>query len=312
VAAQVDARLPRGQVVVADGVHRDVPGPAVRDAYRAARAGSPRLGLPMFLATPELPDPLPPELAEPPGDSPALRLLLGGPGRGHVRTLLTDVHGQVAVPGTPLVAVCNALGAALAEVLPSIPPVLPPVPAPVSRAGAGQAEWFVEEGHGATAPRPRAVPVATAQPSGTAEPVAPAEPAGATASALSAELAVAEPPSRSAGGSAAPATSQPSSARSTPAGSAAAGTGPEPLPSVAEPTLEPHPRTSTAPRAPEHTDHEEPAAPAVSARREPVAAPPDPAGGPARAPAADPNAEPEPAPQPDPTPDTEPTDEPTP
>lgn len=186
VAAQLDARLPTGQVVVADGVHRDVAGQPVREAYRTARGRPPRLGLPTFLVTPELPDPLPPELTEPPGDEPPLRLLLGGPGRGHIRTLLTDRHGRVALPGTPLVVVCHSLGAALARVLPTIPPVLPPVPAPVARSGVDHAAWFAEEEAGAesTAAEPRA-----------AQPVAIGEPAESMAAAVSARSSTAEPAS---------------------------------------------------------------------------------------------------------------------
>ncbi|MFF7244489.1 hypothetical protein ACFZBU_11395 [Embleya sp. NPDC008237] len=227
VAAQLDARLPGGQVVVADGVHRDVPGPPVRDAYRTAGAKPARLGLPAFLVTPELPDPLPPELAEPQGAAPSLRVLLGGPGRGHVRALLTDVHGRVAVPGTPLVVASNALGAALARVLPTIPPVLPPAPAPVSRPGTGRAEWFAEEERATAASEPRAARTGTE----AAEPVANAEPAGTTAPAVSARTAVAQPPARSSSGSAAANTSRPS-ARTTPTGAPAVEATREPAPSV--------------------------------------------------------------------------------
>ncbi|MFE3203805.1 hypothetical protein [Embleya sp. NPDC059237] len=212
VAAQLDARLPSGQVVVADGVHRDVAGQPVREAYRTARGRPPRLGLPTFLVTPELPDPPPPELTEPPGDEIPLRLLLGGPGRGHVRTLLTDRHGRVGLPGTPLVVVCHALGAALARVLPTIPPVLPPVPAPVARSGVDQAAWFAEEEAGAETPaaEPRA-----------AEPVAIREPAESVAAAVSARSSTAEPTSaRPAPESTATATSR-TPAAGTPTGSPA-------------------------------------------------------------------------------------------
>ncbi|MYS84754.1 hypothetical protein [Embleya scabrispora] len=290
VAAQLDARLPGGQVVVADGVHRDVPGLPVRDAYRNARAKPPRLGLPTFLVTPEPPDPLPPELAEPPGDSPSLRLVLGGPGRGHVRTLLTDVHGRVAVPGTPLVVWCNALGAALADVLPTIPPVLPPVPAPVSRPGAGDAEWFAEEKHTTAAPEPRAARTQA----GTAEPAATPEPAGTTAPAVSARSAVADPPARSSGRSAAPGASGPS-ARTARTGSRAVDADREPVPSDGEPVPRPSSRTSSAATA---SEHHEPRAPAVSARRGPTSDPePIDGSGPAAGtgPAADPPPGPEPS-----------------
>ncbi|MFI1380148.1 hypothetical protein [Embleya sp. NPDC020886] len=295
VAAQLDARLPGGQVVVADGVHHDISGLPVRDAYRSARARPPRLGLPTFLATPELPDPLPPELVEPAGDSPSLRVLLGGSGRGHVRTLLTDVHGRVAVPGTPLVLSCSALAEALARVLPGIPPVLPPAPAPVSRSGAGSIEWFAEEESGNEA---AAVQPGTAQPA-TALPAATVEPAD-TPAAVSARSAVAEPPARSSGGSAASSTARPS-ARSTPAGSPGLAAEPEPVPTVGEPRPGVSARTSTTTPSSEQDPH---ASPAVSARRQPPsgarsAADPDPT------PHADPPAtEPDPAPEPAPTADT--------
>lgn len=320
VAAQLDARLPGGQVVVADGVHRDVPGPPVRDAYRTARAMPPRLGLPVFLATPELPDPLPPELAEPQGDSPSLRVLLGGPGRSHVRTLLTDVHGRVGVPGTPLVLSCNALGAALARVLPTVPPVLPPVPAPDSRAGAVHAEWFAEEESGTAVAEPQAARTATA------DSVTTPEPAGTTASAVSARTAVAEPPARSTGGQAAPGTSRPAAWNTRPA-SPVANAGPTPAPSVGEPAGGTPARTSTATVSATLTsDHEPPFSPAVSARRnptserEPEPEPPAPDDGPERPPVPDPTPgpepkpepEPNPAPQPEPTPEPEPKPEPEP
>ena len=128
VAAQLDVRLPAGRVVVAEGVHPEFAGEPVRAAYRTASATPPRSGVPTFLATVALPDPLPPELAEPPSGVPALRVLLEGPGRGYVRTLLTDRTGRVAVVGTPVLAACHALGVALARVLSDIPPVLPPAP----------------------------------------------------------------------------------------------------------------------------------------------------------------------------------------
>lgn len=166
IAVQVDARLPGGQVVVADGVHRDVPGPMIRDAYRTARATPPRLGLPAFLATPELPAPLPPELAEPPLETPPLRIVLRGAGRGFVRTALTDKHGRVAVPGTPVVATGNGLGAALTRILADIPPVLPPAPAGLATPGSerqaayaeaaesSSAEWALDEESRAAEPAP--------------------------------------------------------------------------------------------------------------------------------------------------------------
>ncbi|MFI6582960.1 hypothetical protein [Embleya sp. NPDC050493] len=337
VAAQLDARLPGGRVVVADGVHRDVPGPPVRDAYRTAGAEPARLGLPTFLVTPELPDPLPPELAEPQGAAPSLRVLLGGPGRGHVRALLTDVHGRVAVPGTPLVVASNALGAALARVLPTIPPVLPPAPAPVSRPGTGRAEWFAEEERAATASEPRAARTGTE----AAEPVANAEPAGTTAPAVSARTAVAEPPARSSSGSAAANTSRPS-ARTTPTGAPAVeatrepvpsldahrepvpsvdtprepvppvdanrepdppvDTNREPVPPVGEPGLGLPPRTSSA-AVP--SEHEGSFVPAVSARREPTPGR-EPVGGSGPAPVADPTTAPDSARDPEPAHDAHP------
>ncbi|UCM90406.1 hypothetical protein [Streptomyces marincola] len=128
VAAQLEVRLPEGLVVVAEGVHRDFPGSPVRAAHRAAREQRPTLGLSPVLITAELPDPVPTELSEPPALFPELRLLLLGPGRGHLRTLLTDRHGQISVLGTPLLAMGNALSRAIAAVLDRIPPVLPPAP----------------------------------------------------------------------------------------------------------------------------------------------------------------------------------------
>ncbi|MEU6348471.1 hypothetical protein ABZ896_04005 [Streptomyces sp. NPDC047072] len=141
LAAQLDARLPAPLVVVAEGVHRGHPGEPVRAAYRAARRAPARLGIAPVLVTTELPDPLPPELAAPPGDTPALRVLVRGPGRGYVRTLLTDRHGQVAVPGTPLLVGCSALGRAVARVLPVVPPVLPSAEA---TGAANEADLFEE------------------------------------------------------------------------------------------------------------------------------------------------------------------------
>ncbi|MGW0659756.1 hypothetical protein [Streptodolium elevatio] len=144
VAAQVDARLPAPQAVIAEGVHADFAGEPVRAAYRTALATPPRLGIPAFLITAALPDPLPPELAEPPREVTEMRILLRGPGRGYVRTLLTDRHGRAAVPGTPLLVTCHALGAALAKVLPHIPPVLPPAPDPNADLGIAGADLFEE------------------------------------------------------------------------------------------------------------------------------------------------------------------------
>ncbi|MDH6521730.1 hypothetical protein M2163_001279 [Streptomyces sp. SAI-135] len=144
LAAQLDARLPGPLVVVAAGVHRDHPGEPVREAYRAARETPPRLGIAPVLVAAELPDPLPPELADPPGDSPALRVLVLGPGRGYVRTLLTDRHGRVAVTGTPLLARCATLGRAVARVLPTIPPVLPPAPSAEAAPGLAGTDLFEE------------------------------------------------------------------------------------------------------------------------------------------------------------------------
>ena len=144
IAAQMDARLPGGRVIVAEGVHPGFPSEPVRAAYRCATDTPPLFGIPAFLVATELPDPLPPELTEPPTGAAAVRILLRGPGRGYVRTLLADRAGRVAVIGTPVVAACNALGTALAHVLPDIPPVLPPMPAPVSSPGVGRAELFDE------------------------------------------------------------------------------------------------------------------------------------------------------------------------
>ncbi|WP_436775314.1 hypothetical protein [Yinghuangia sp. YIM S09857] len=158
VAAQLDARLPAPQAVVAEGVHADYAGEPPRAAYRTARATPPRLGVPAFLVTAALPDPLPPELAEPPDGVPAIRILLKGPGRSYVRTLLTDKRGQVAIPGTPVVTTCHALGAALARVLPDIPPVLPPAPAADPESAA--AELFEESTEAARAVVPEPVGVA--------------------------------------------------------------------------------------------------------------------------------------------------------
>ncbi|WP_062207636.1 hypothetical protein [Streptomyces sp. NBRC 109706] len=126
VAAQLDVRLPKDTVVVAEGVHRAFEGPPIRTAYRAAARLGPRSGLAPFLVGAELPAPMPPELVAPPAEFPGLRLLLLGEGRGYTRTLLNDRTGQIQLVGTPLVAEGNALSRAIARVLPLIPPVLPP------------------------------------------------------------------------------------------------------------------------------------------------------------------------------------------
>ncbi|MFI9601966.1 hypothetical protein ACIHCX_19315 [Streptomyces sp. NPDC052043] len=176
VAAQLDMRLPDQLVVVAEGVHHKHPGLPVRDAYREARKTPPRLGLAPVLVAAGLPDPLPPELAAPPGDAPALRTLVLGPGRGYVRSLLTERYGRVAVIGTPLLARCDALGRAVARVLDKMPPVLPP--APVAEAATGQSadELFEEAEESApvfrSGPAKTAAPVlaAPARPTQTAEP----------------------------------------------------------------------------------------------------------------------------------------------
>lgn len=109
-----------------------------------------------MLIAAELPDPLPPEFAAPPGDDPTVRAVVLGPGRGYVRSLLTDRHGRVAVTGTPLLARCGPLGSAVAKVLPSIPPVLPPAPAAEASTGLDgrQARDLFEEEEGALRPGP--------------------------------------------------------------------------------------------------------------------------------------------------------------
>ncbi|HSA52436.1 MAG TPA: hypothetical protein VLH10_20305 [Yinghuangia sp.] len=140
LAAQADARLPQPLVVVAEGVHPGFRGGPVRDAYRTARQTPPRQGIPPVLVAAELPDPLPTDL-----EAPGLRVLVLGPGRGHVRSLLTDRRGQLAVQGTPLLVRCTALGLAVARVLRSIPPVLPPAPAATAIRGSASAELFEEE-----------------------------------------------------------------------------------------------------------------------------------------------------------------------
>lgn len=105
-----------------------------------------------MLIAAELPDPLPPEFAAPPGDDPTVRAVVLGPGRAYVRSLLTDRHGRVAVAGTPLLARCGPLGRAVAKVLPSIPPVLPPAPsaeASTGLSGRHARDLFEEEDQGA-------------------------------------------------------------------------------------------------------------------------------------------------------------------
>ncbi|WP_165988175.1 hypothetical protein, partial [Streptomyces sp. YIM 98790] len=138
LAAQLDARLPRGLVTVAAGVHPRYPGMPLRDAYRAARAaaaaaadgsrsgtgtgtGESAGALPAVLAAPELPDPLPPELAAPPGRAAAPRVLVTGRGRGHVRYVPVDRYGRAAVAGTPLLTEAAALGRAVARTLRRFP-----------------------------------------------------------------------------------------------------------------------------------------------------------------------------------------------
>lgn len=121
IGAQLDARLPEGLLVVAEGVHRDHPGPPVRNAYRTARELRPVEGIAPHLVAAGLPDPLPPELTAPPDGTAGPRLVVLGPGRGHVRTLLTDRHSRVAVIGTPLLPSATALSAAIARVLPRQP-----------------------------------------------------------------------------------------------------------------------------------------------------------------------------------------------
>ncbi|RSS83225.1 hypothetical protein, partial [Streptomyces sp. WAC06614] len=126
LAAQLGVRLPGGQVVVAEGVLPGFPGEPVREAYRTAKDTPPRLGVAPFLVTPELPDPLPPELAGPPGEVPPMRVVVRGPGRGYVRRLFADRHGQLCLPGTPLLLMAHALPRAVARTLKRIPPVHPP------------------------------------------------------------------------------------------------------------------------------------------------------------------------------------------
>ncbi|MFE0733197.1 hypothetical protein ACFW2X_34190 [Streptomyces antibioticus] len=132
LAAQLDVRMPRPLVVVAEGVHRGHHGATPRNAYRTARDTAPRLGLAPVLVSAELPDPLPPELAEPPLGAYALRVLVLGRARGYTRRLLADRHGRVAVTGTPLMPRCDGLGRAVVRTLGSLPPVLPPAAAAVA------------------------------------------------------------------------------------------------------------------------------------------------------------------------------------
>ncbi|MFF0220146.1 hypothetical protein [Streptomyces vinaceus] len=129
LGAQLGVRLPPGLLIAADGVLRGFPGAPVREAYRTAKDTPPRLGTPPFLVAPELPDPLPPELAGPPDEVPATRILVRGHGRGYVRRLYADRHGQLSVTGTPLLLMSHALPRAVARTLKRIPPVHPPTPA---------------------------------------------------------------------------------------------------------------------------------------------------------------------------------------
>lgn len=173
LTAQLDVRLPEGMVVVAEGVHRGFEGLPVRAAYRTAARLRPRAGLAPVLSAVEPPAPLPPELTEPPGEFPELRLLLRGGGRAYLRTLLTDGAGQLTVVGTPLVAEGNALGRALARVLSLIPPVLPPEPP--GGGAEGSARTFAEldeEGAEEEAEEGDLLPTAPTATAGTAPPVA--------------------------------------------------------------------------------------------------------------------------------------------
>ncbi|SFD55619.1 hypothetical protein [Streptomyces aidingensis] len=146
LAAQLDVRLPDGLVVVAQGVHRAFPGLEVRAAHRRAEELPARGGLVPWLVTAELPDPLPPGIAAPAAARAAgPRILLRGPGRGFLRTVLSDREGRLAVAGTPLLVAGNALSRAIARVLSDIPPVLPPGPGSVSTAGRDAARAFAED-----------------------------------------------------------------------------------------------------------------------------------------------------------------------
>ncbi|RMB83436.1 hypothetical protein [Streptomyces shenzhenensis] len=178
LAAQLDARLPRSLVVVAEGVHRRHPGQPVRTAYRTARDTRHPLGLAPVLVTTALPDPLPPELAAPPGAEPALRVLVLGEARGYARLLVTERHGRVAVMGTPLLPRCDGLGRAVARVLDTLPPV--PVPATATDAAAGLLEagdLFEEEAEDERATareqQPSAAGAGRRAPGGAAEQSAP-------------------------------------------------------------------------------------------------------------------------------------------
>lgn len=159
LSAQLDVRLPRGHVTVAEGVHRDHPGPPVRTAYRTARDTPRRFGVTPVLVATGLPDPLPPELAEPPGEDPVLRVLVLGEARGYTRRLLTDRYGRVAVTGTPLLPRCDALGRAVARALDALPPVLPPAPSARSAAADLVEDSDLVETEEETAAAERARPV---------------------------------------------------------------------------------------------------------------------------------------------------------
>ncbi|MCE7083378.1 hypothetical protein [Streptomyces sp. ST2-7A] len=143
LAAQVDARLPAGLVTVSEGVHPRHAGLPVREAYRRVRETPAERGYGPVLVAPHAPDPLPAEFAEPVRRSDAPRFLLGSPGRGHVRLLLTDRHGRVVVTGTPLLTIAGALARAVARALPDIPPVIPPMPPAGSGTGV-RGELFEE------------------------------------------------------------------------------------------------------------------------------------------------------------------------
>ncbi|MQS09056.1 hypothetical protein [Streptomyces alkaliphilus] len=143
LAAQLEARLPAGLVTVSEGVHPGYPGAPVRDAYRIVRDTGPERGYGPVLVAPHAPDPLPAEFAEPVRRPDAPRFLLGSPGRGHVRLLLIDRHGQLVVTGTRLLTAAGALARAVARALPDIPPVLPPMPPAGSGTGV-RGELFEE------------------------------------------------------------------------------------------------------------------------------------------------------------------------
>ncbi|MBB0232262.1 hypothetical protein, partial [Streptomyces calidiresistens] len=143
LAAQMEARLPAGLVTVSEGVHPRYPGMPVRDAHRIVRDTEPQRGYGPVLVAPHAPDPLPAEFAEPVRRPDAPRFLLGSPGRGHVRLLLIDRHGQLVVTGTPLLTAAGALARAVARALRDIPPVLPPMPPAGSGTGV-RGELFEE------------------------------------------------------------------------------------------------------------------------------------------------------------------------